>query len=176
MPLIGRPEPRYAGSRNFNALERAIDAEDVARQSLFEKRRAGKRNYRRLVLAGLNHAFDERARGRLLLRQGAFLRNAHVDQERNRQRAICLALKSKNLLRHAIFRHPQVLFPQRGDEGFLFVGGGEEQVGEIGFDAYDFVVLIGRRLRGNARRAGARNKEAESATMTSTAISLLRVT
>jgi len=121
---------------------------------LFEVSRAGEGNNRRLIFARLNYSLDKRARGCLLLRQGALLRSADVDQKGDRKWSIRFALKSENLLRHAIFNHPQVLFPQCRNEGFLFVGGGEEQVSEIGVHPNYFVILAGwvlrRKMRGKA--------------------------
>ena len=91
----------------------------------------------------MNDRFDKRARGRLLLRQGALFGSAYVNQKSDGQRPISLSLKSENFLRHTIFCQTQIFLAESGDESFLFIGRREKEVGEIGFDPNDFVVLIG---------------------------------
>jgi len=49
-------------------------------------------------------------RRRFFVRQGALLRNACINQNRQAERQINLSLKSKNLLLFAVFKNADVVF------------------------------------------------------------------
>ena len=104
-------------------------------------------NDRGLVLARSNYCFDEFARRCFLLWQRAFFGNAHVDQKSDRQRTICLALKSKERLGHTIFEDANVALLKSCDVAIVFVGGDEQKIREVGLSADHIHILSSRRLR-----------------------------
>ena len=98
-------------------------------------------NDRSLVLAGFDYVFDEGADGRFLLRQRAFFRAAHVNQESDRQRLIGFLLKREQRLRHVVFQHADVAFLQRCEVAIVPVRDAEGQIGQVGLGANNLDVL-----------------------------------
>ncbi len=104
-------------------------------------------NHRRLVLVGFDYIFDKGAGRSFFVRQGPLFRTADIDEKSDRQRPISLALKSEELLGHAVFQHAHVALLQRSNVAVVLIGRAEEQISEISFSANDIDVLTGRGLR-----------------------------
>jgi len=75
-----------------------------------------------------------------------------IDEYGKRERQVAVRLETESLLRRSIFEYAHIFALESADESPLFVGGREEDIREIGFDAHhlvgtqgNFVLFLWRR-------------------------------
>src|SRR4030095_2572071 len=111
------------------------NSEHVTRQRLLEVGITFKGNDRSLVFVRSNHVLDKNTGGGLFIRKRSLFGNADVDQKGDRERPVSLTLEREKLLRNAILNYANVDFLQISDVVVVFVGGGEEKIGEVALNA-----------------------------------------